>query len=195
MMASTVEDVRRRARRHGRAIRFGARLYVIVRETKKQAWAAAQDLLDHMDPEIIASVHGLKNAGTSVGQQRQTSFAPRQKPRFAQELEFYPNLWSGIGLVRPGPGVAIVGDPETVARTLNEYADAGVDAFILSGIPLVEEAYRFADLVMPLIDRGSSNGGREEVPTMTIAGDLVLRSKHMSSAAPYSARSRSLQDQ
>lgn len=72
-----------------------------------------------------------------------------QKPADPRELEIYPGLWAGIGLVRPGPGTAIVGSPETVERTLRAYQQAGVEVFILSGFPLLEEAYRFSELVMP----------------------------------------------
>lgn len=60
-------------------------------------------------------------------------------------------LHSGIGLTRVGNGVAIVGDPETVALRLRDYEARGFGTFILSGYPLIEEAYRFADLVMPLL--------------------------------------------
>jgi alkanesulfonate monooxygenase len=66
-----------------------------------------------------------------------------------RDLEVAPNLWAGIGLVRPGPGTAIVGSPDTVIRTLEAYQAAGVDTFILSGMPLLEEAYRFAETVLP----------------------------------------------
>ena len=64
-------------------------------------------------------------------------------------LEVAPNLWSGIGLVRPGPGTAIVGSPDTVRRTLDAYQKVGIETFILSGMPLLEEAYRFGELVLP----------------------------------------------
>jgi alkanesulfonate monooxygenase len=66
-----------------------------------------------------------------------------------RSLEVSPALWSGIGLVRPGPGTAIVGSPDTVIRTLEAYRAVGVDTFILSGMPLLEEAYRFGELVLP----------------------------------------------
>ena len=62
-----------------------------------------------------------------------------------------PNLWAGVGLVRGGAGTALVGDPHTVAARLKEYADLGVDSFVLSGYPHLEEAYRFAELVFPLL--------------------------------------------
>ncbi len=79
-----------------------------------------------------------------------------QKPKHAQELEIYPDIWAGFGLVRNGPGTAIVGDPETVAARILEYRDVGFDTFIVSGQPLLEETYRVADLLLPLLpfDRG-----------------------------------------
>lgn len=62
------------------------------------------------------------------------------------------NLWAGIGLVRPGPGTAIVGSPDTIIRTLEAYKKAGVNTFILSGMPLLEEAFRFGEKVLPRLD-------------------------------------------
>ena len=66
-------------------------------------------------------------------------------------LEISPNLWAGIGLVRSGAGTALVGDPSTVAQRMLEYADLGIDTFILSGYPHLEEAYRVAELLFPLL--------------------------------------------
>jgi alkanesulfonate monooxygenase len=64
-------------------------------------------------------------------------------------LEVSPNLWAGVGLVRGGAGTALVGDPDTVAARMQEYIDLGIDTFIFSGYPHLEEAYRFAELVFP----------------------------------------------
>lgn len=66
-------------------------------------------------------------------------------------LEISPNLWAGIGLVRGGAGTALVGDPETVAERMKEYAELGIETFILSGYPHLEEAYRTAELLFPLL--------------------------------------------
>ena len=53
--------------------------------------------------------------------------------------------------MRGGAGTALVGNPEQVAARLKEYADLGLEHFILSGYPHLEEAYRFAELVFPLL--------------------------------------------
>ena len=74
------------------------------------------------------------------------------------KLEVSPNLWAGVGLVRGGAGTALVGDPETVAARMQEYMALGIDTFILSGYPHLEEAYRFAELVFPLLPLADAAG-------------------------------------
>jgi alkanesulfonate monooxygenase len=52
-------------------------------------------------------------------------------------------------LVRGGAGTALVGDGETVAARMREYAELGIDTFVFSGYPHLEEAYRVAELLFP----------------------------------------------
>jgi len=66
-------------------------------------------------------------------------------------LEVSPNLWAGIGLVRGGAGTALVGSHEEVADRIAEYHELGIDEFILSGYPHLEEAYRVGEGVMPVL--------------------------------------------
>ena len=47
---------------------------------------------------------------------------------------------------------ALVGDAATVAERINEYAALGIDSFIFSGYPHLEEAYRVGELLFPLLD-------------------------------------------
>jgi alkanesulfonate monooxygenase SsuD/methylene tetrahydromethanopterin reductase-like flavin-dependent oxidoreductase (luciferase family) len=63
----------------------------------------------------------------------------------------YPPVQRPHPLVRGGAGTALVGDPKTVARRMLEYAELGIDTFILSGYPHLEEAYRVRDLLFPLL--------------------------------------------
>ena len=83
----------------------------------------------------------------SVGQARMAALHGGRRDR----LIVGPNLWAGVGLVRGGAGTALVGSAEEVAARLQEYADLGVDSFVLSGYPHLEEAIRFAELVFPLL--------------------------------------------
>jgi alkanesulfonate monooxygenase len=133
-------------------MQYGIRLYVIVRDTDAKAWEAANDLYAQMDVASIAANQRFVSNTDSVGQQRMSALHGGVKPENLRDLEIAPNLWAGIGLVRPGPGTAIVGSPDTVIRTLEAYREAGVETFILSGMPLLEEAYRFGETVLPRLD-------------------------------------------
>lgn len=151
-MKLKVEAVKAKAAQYGRELKFGIRLYVIVRRTDAEAWEAAQKLYDEMDEASVAANQSHLKGTDSVGQQRMSAMHGGKRVDNLRDLEVAPNIWSGIGLVRPGPGSAIVGSPETVIRTLEEYRKVGIDTFILSGMPLLEEAYRFGELVLPHLD-------------------------------------------
>lgn len=151
-IGAKVDLVKTRAEQLGRELEYGIRLYVIVRDTDDEAWAAAADLYGRMDERAIAANQRFVGKTDSVGQQRMTAMHGGQKPENLRDLEIAPNLWAGIGLVRPGPGTAIVGSPDTVIRTLEAYKKAGVNTFILSGMPLLEEAFRFGEKVLPRLD-------------------------------------------
>ena len=150
-VARKVADVRARAARHGRTVKFGIRLHVIVRETDAQAWAAADALISRLDDKVVAIAQQAFARMDSEGQRRMAALHGSGAKRTRADLEISPNLWAGVGLVRGGAGTALVGDPQTVAARIREYADLGLDTFVLSGYPHLEEAYRFAELVFPLL--------------------------------------------
>lgn len=131
----------------GRTVKFGIRLHVIVRDTATEAWKAADRLISHVSDDTIAAAQKIFSRLDSVGQQRMLALHQGRR----EKLEVSPNLWAGVGLVRGGAGTALVGDPETVATRIKEYRDLGIETFILSGYPHLEEAYRFAELVFPLL--------------------------------------------
>jgi len=146
------------AERRGRRLTFGIRLHVIVRETNAEAWAAADSLISHLDDKTIAAAQQAFARTDSVGQRRMAALHGGRRDR----LEISPNLWAGVGLVRGGAGTALVGDPSSVAARIAEYQALGIDTFILSGYPHLEEVYRFAELVFPLLDLASTTGRRRE---------------------------------
>jgi alkanesulfonate monooxygenase len=142
-----IAAVRRLAAERGRSVRFGIRLHVIVRETESEAWKAAEDLIRYLDDETIRKAQKAFARFDSEGQRRMAQLHNGNRDK----LEVSPNLWAGVGLVRGGAGTALVGDPQTVAKRMREYADLGIETFILSGYPHLEEAYRVADLLFPYL--------------------------------------------
>lgn len=147
LVAEKVAKVRDVAAARGRKLSFGIRLHVIVRETNEEAWRAAGELIKHVSDETIAKAQKNFARMDSVGQQRMAQLHGGKRDK----LEIAPNLWAGVGLVRGGAGTALVGDAQTVAARIREYQDIGIDTFIMSGYPHLEEAYRFAELVFPLL--------------------------------------------
>lgn len=155
-VAKKLADVRERAARRGRTLEYGIRLHVIVRETEDEAWRAAAELVSHLDEATVAAAQKKFAQMDSVGQRR---MAELHKGKFnranvREGLEVAPNLWAGVGLVRGGAGTALVGNPQQVADRIQEYAALGLEHFILSGYPHLEEAHRFAELVFPLLPLG-----------------------------------------
>ena len=148
-VAEKIADMRRRAEAVGRSLRFGIRLHLIVRETDEEAWRAADRLISHLSDDVIAHAQQRMAAESdSEGQRRMTALHHGDR----SNLEVSPNLWAGVGLVRGGAGTALVGSAATVAARIAEYRALGIDTIIGSGFPHLEEAYRVAELLFPLLD-------------------------------------------
>ncbi|WP_377297892.1 FMNH2-dependent alkanesulfonate monooxygenase [Rhizobium sp. SGZ-381] len=143
-----IDSVRARAKRAGRNVRFGMRIHFIVREDEDDAWRAADRLISHIsDEQIERSWQRFQVEMDSVGQKRQAALHGGRRDR----LRIAPNLWAGVGLVRTGVGTALVGTPRQIADRLAEYQALGIDTIIGSGYPHIEEAYRVAELLFPLL--------------------------------------------
>jgi alkanesulfonate monooxygenase len=163
------DDVKARAAKRGRTLQFGVRLHVIVRDTEEEAWAAADKLISRLDDETVERAQAAFAKMDSEGQRRMAALHKQGgNARTREALEISPNLWAGVGLVRGGAGTALVGNPQQVANKLREYQAAGADAFVLSGYPHLEEAYRFAELVFPLLDL--EHGAGEKLPGQKLSG-------------------------
>ncbi|MET3377772.1 MULTISPECIES: FMNH2-dependent alkanesulfonate monooxygenase [Variovorax] len=182
-VAKKIADVRARAERQGRKVEFGIRLHVIVRETEDAAWKAAEELISRVDDETVIRAQAAFARMDSEGQRRMAALHAGGAKRSRAELEIAPNLWAGVGLVRGGAGTALVGDPKTVAARIEEYAALGLDKFILSGYPHLEEAYRFAELVFPLLSRKAQTrlaGGSLSGPFGEVVANLDAPSRLVS---------------
>jgi alkanesulfonate monooxygenase len=171
-VAGKIAWIRGLAEREGRTPRFGIRLHVIARDTSELAWAEADRLLAGFDPATVRTVQEGLARSESDGQKRMLALHGGGR----DGLEIHPNLWAGIGLVRGGAGTALVGSHEEVADRIEEYHRLGIDEFVLSGYPHLEEAYWFGEGVLPrLAARGlwahpDSPAGAEPVPAQATSG-------------------------
>jgi alkanesulfonate monooxygenase len=154
-VAAKLDAVREAGEREGRELGFGIRLHVITRDTAEESWAVAEKMLAGLSDEQIAKAQSIQNVSESEGQRRMTELHGGR----TDQLEVAPNLWAGIGLVRGGAGTALVGSHEEVADRIAEYHDLGIDEFILSGYPHLEEAYRVGEGLLPVLRARGLVGG------------------------------------
>lgn len=144
-----VDDMTARAAKHGRTLKFGYRVHVVVRETEAAARAAADRLLSHLDAKTGDEIRAKSLDATSVGVLRQAELRDSAQDGYVED-----NLWTGIGRARSGCGASIVGDPDQVLAKLQAYQAIGMEAFVLSGYPHAAEADLFARHVLPRMNHG-----------------------------------------
>ncbi|HEY3750021.1 MAG TPA: LLM class flavin-dependent oxidoreductase [Pseudonocardiaceae bacterium] len=152
-VAEKVTTLRKLAADAGRELRYGIRLHTISRDTSEQAWAEAQRMYESFDPADIASAQATFARQDSVGQRKMAELHGGDLGTDARSLEIHPNLWAGVGLVRGGAGTALVGSHAEVADLIEQYHDVGIEEFVLSGYPHLEEAYWFGEGVRPELAR------------------------------------------
>jgi alkanesulfonate monooxygenase len=171
-VAAKIADVRAAAKKAGRNLHFGIRLHIIVRETEEEAWSAAARLVSRLDERTIQKAQKTLDRQDSHGQRRMLAFQTSKAADLSREaLEISPNLWAGIGLVRGGAGTALVGSAETVAARIQEYHELGIENFIFSGYPHLEEAYRVAELLFPRLPL--RHGDPSNAETSPFQGEIV----------------------
>ncbi|MFC5404803.1 FMNH2-dependent alkanesulfonate monooxygenase [Cohnella soli] len=172
-VAEKIAVMRKLAAEQGRTVRFGIRLHAVVRDTEAEAWTAANDLISYLNDDTIAEAQNILGRFDSVGQRRMMELHGGSRDR----LEISPNLWAGVGLVRGGAGTALVGDPQTVAARMLEYAELGIETFIMSGYPHLEEAYRFAELVFPLLPLTGKREKEQQRSYISPFGEMIANNE------------------
>ncbi|MFT4010657.1 MAG: LLM class flavin-dependent oxidoreductase [Nocardioidaceae bacterium] len=148
-VAEKLDRVRKAAADVGRELRFGIRLHTIARPTSAEAWTEADRLLENISEADIARIQAGLKRSASEGQRRMLELNSGSK----DGLEIHPNLWAGVGLVRGGAGTAMVGSHTEVADLVEAYHEVGIEEFVLSGYPHLEEAYWFGEGVLPELAR------------------------------------------
>ncbi|WP_396931348.1 LLM class flavin-dependent oxidoreductase [Mycolicibacterium sp.] len=172
-VAQKIQWIRQEAEKYGRTVRFGIRLHTISRDDSAAAWEQADRLVAALDEETVRKAQEGLARSQSEGQRRMLALHETNRANGtwsdARTLEIAPNLWSGVGLVRGGAGTALVGSHTEVADRIAEYADIGIDEFIFSGYPHLEELFWFGEGVVPILrERGLFNAGAPEAPSVSI---------------------------
>ncbi len=146
-----IDDMTSRAAKYGRTLKYGFRSHVIVRETEAEAREYATRLLSKLDANTGDAIRAKSLDSSSTGVARQ---AELREAAAGNEGYIEDNLWTGIGRARSGCGAAIVGDPDQVLAKINAYRAVGIEAFILSGYPHINECDMFARYVLPRLEHG-----------------------------------------
>ncbi|MGD9828202.1 MAG: LLM class flavin-dependent oxidoreductase [Hyphomicrobiaceae bacterium] len=147
-----IGELRKLAAKYGRekALQFGMRLQIVCADTEAEAWDRAHALVKGA---VGVSPYNMRKGADTVAAIRRTSEANRRVwellEQAGDDLKIHPHLWAGISKARAGAGIAVVGNPEQVAATLQEFVDAGCSSFCLSGFTHAEAARTFSQKVMP----------------------------------------------
>ncbi len=159
--ADQVVSVQQAARAAGRRLEFGTRMHVITRDTADEAWAVVEAMVARLDPDVVVRALERFRASDSEGQRRMVAL---QGDLQLNRTEVRPNIWTGYGLARQGPAITLVGSHQQVADRVADYHEAGLTHLILSGQPHLEEAYHFAEGVLPILRRRGLLGGAAGAP-------------------------------
>lgn len=142
-VAQRLEAAAQSFKARGKTPSFGIRTHVILRDTEEEAWYAADKLISMADERVCKQRQMAFAGSPMVGQQAQIKRVDQHK--------LDDHLWNGISTVRVNCGTAIVGNPEQVSDELLAHWRMGVDEFILSGFPHVEECLRVSSDLLPLL--------------------------------------------
>jgi alkanesulfonate monooxygenase len=159
-VAARIERVTTQAQTCGRLVTFGLRTHLVVRDDPDAAWAAADSLIAYADPGVVQQRQAVMVGTPMVGQQAQ--------PIRVAQHRIGPHLWNGLSTVRVNCGTAIVGTPQQVADELLAYWRLGIDEFILSGFPHVEECVRVSQEVLPRLRAAIAASQKDHVSVRTV---------------------------
>ena len=142
-----IADIRSRAARYGRDIRFSLSVRPILGDTEGEAWERAQGILERVRGSVGDSV-GLDRPARlqSVGSRRLLDFA-------AQGEIHDQRLWMPIAAATGAAGstTALVGTAEQVAESLLAYYDAGCTTVLIRGFDPMQDTVEYGRELIPML--------------------------------------------
>lgn len=145
------ERVRELASKDGRTVKPAVRFNIIARQTPEEAWDVVRRAWAQVDWDARERARRGQRQGDGVGSWRTEVTRHTQ----VEDLVF-EGLWAGFGtLGSQGSPLGFVGSYEQAAETIDGFIQLGVQGFILSSTPALEEAFHVGEEVLPLV-RGSA---------------------------------------
>ena len=142
-----IADIRTRAARYGRDIRFSLSVRPILGDTEGEAWERARGILERVQGSVGDSVGPNQPARLqSVGSQRLLDFA-------AQGEVHDQRLWMPIAAATGAAGstTALVGTAEQVAESLLAYYDAGCGTVLIRGFDPLQDTVEYGRELIPIL--------------------------------------------
>ena len=142
-----IADIRSRAAKYGRDIRFSLSVRPILGDTEGEAWERAQGILERVRGSVGDSVGPGRPARLqSVGSRRLLDFA-------AQGEIHDQRLWMPIAAATGAAGstTAIVGTAEQVAESLLAYYDAGCTTVLIRGFDPLQDTEDYGRELIPML--------------------------------------------
>ena len=142
-----IADIRTRAARYGRDIRFSLSVRPILGDTEGEAWERARGILERVQGSVGDSVGpGQPARLQSVGSQRLLDFA-------AQGEVHDQRLWMPIAAATGAAGstTALVGTAEQVAESLLAYYDAGCGTVLIRGFDPLQDTVEYGRDLIPIL--------------------------------------------
>ena len=153
-IAARIERVTAQAQACGRTVTFGLRTHLVVRDDPDAAWAAAESLIAEADPQVVQQCQAVMVGAPMVG--------PQAQARPVAQHRIGAHLWNGLSTVRVNCGTVIVGTPQQVIDELLAYWRLGIDAFILSGFPHLEECRRVSQEIVPRLQAAMAEAAEDQ---------------------------------
>ncbi|QFY42704.1 LLM class flavin-dependent oxidoreductase [Candidatus Methylospira mobilis] len=144
--------VKELASRDGRTVKPAVRFNIIARPTPEEAWEVVRRAWAQVDWDARERNQRSQRLGDGVGSWR----TEVTRSTRVEDLVF-EGLWAGFGtLGSQGSPLGFVGSYEQAAETIDGFIRMGVQGFILSSTPALEEAFHVGEEVLPLV-RGSTS--------------------------------------
>ena len=142
-----IADIRARADKYGRDIRFSISVRPILGDTEGEAWERARGILERVRGSVGESVGPGRPARLqSVGSRRLLDFA-------AQGEIHDKRLWMPIAAATGAAGstTALVGTAEQVAESLLAYYDAGCSTVLIRGFDPMQDTLDYGRELIPML--------------------------------------------